>query len=190
MSSQNEPGGRIHPEMLVGISAVVIGLCALGVSLYETSLMRSEQRAAVVPILELGRSYNYSKTDPSRNRLSFIAENVGIGPARVIDFRVTVDGEPHATWDAAMRTLTGAKDRISYSMSTINGRTIPPERRIEMYNLLDLEHLEVILDDFERIDFEACYCSVFDECWTTRMTTFGASEPVESCTRADDSFAE
>ena len=89
--------------MLVGISAVVIGLCALGVSLYETSLMRSEQRAAVVPILELGRSYNASPTDPSKNRLSFIAQNVGIGPARVVDFRVTVDQELFTTWDGAIR---------------------------------------------------------------------------------------
>ena len=29
----------IQAEMLVGVSAVVIGVCALGVSLYETSLM-------------------------------------------------------------------------------------------------------------------------------------------------------
>lgn len=176
--------------MLVGVSAVIIGLCALGVSLYETSLMRSEQRAAVVPILELGRSYNYSTSDPSRNRLSFIAQNVGIGPARVIDFRVTVDGEPHATWDSAIRILAGAEDRVSYSMSTINGRTIPPERTIDMFNLSDLEHLEKILEDFERLDFEACYCSVFDECWTTKMTTFGASEPVANCSRTDNSFTE
>ena len=190
MNSQNLSKGRIHPEMLVGVSAVIIGLCALAVSLYETSLMRSEQRAAVVPILELGRSYNYSVTDPSRNRLSFIAENVGIGPARVIDFRVTIDAEFHTTWDDAIRTLAGAEDRISYSMSTINGRTIPPDRRIEMFNLSDLEYLDAILEDFERVDFMACYCSVFDECWTTKMTTFGASEPVEGCVRTDDSFVE
>ena len=190
MNSHDKIKGKIHPEMLVGISAVAIGLSALGVSLYETSLMRAEQRAAVVPILELGRSFNYSVTDPSRNRLSLIAENVGIGPARVIDFRVTIDGEPYPTWDAAMRTLAGAGERISYSMSTINGRTIPPDRRIEMYKLSDLEHLESILENFERMDFEACYCSVFDECWTTKMSTFGASEPIESCSRSDDSFTE
>lgn len=190
MSNQKEPEGRIHPEMLVGISAVIIGLCALGVSLYETSLMRSEQRAAVVPILELGRSYNYSDADASRNRLSFIAQNVGIGPARVIDFRVTIDGESYPTWDAAVRILASVDDRIAYSLSTINGRTIPPERTIEMFSLSDLEHLEAILEEFERLDFEACFCSVFDECWTTRMTTFGASEPVEACVRTDESFTE
>ena len=176
--------------MLVGASAVVIGLCALGVSLYETSLMRAEQRAAVVPILELGRSYNVSPSDPSRNRLSFIAQNVGIGPARVVDFRVTVDGQPFTTWDSAIRVLASTEDRVSYGVSTINGRTIPPDRTIEMFDLSDLEHLDAILENFERVEFEACYCSVFDECWTTKMTTFGASEPVEGCTRSKGSFNE
>ena len=190
MSSETESSGRIHPEMLVGVSAVIIGLCALGVSLYETSLMRSEQRAAVVPILELGRSYNVSATDPSRNRLSFLAQNVGIGPARVIDFRVTVDGELFTTWEAAIRAVTDAESSISYAMSTINGRTIPPDKTIEMFKLSDLEYLDAILVNFERVDVEACYCSVFDECWTTKMTTFGASEPVDSCTRTDGSFTE
>ena len=90
----------IHPEMLVGLSAVVIGVCALGVSLYETSLMREEQRAAVIPLVELARSHWIDDNAENQNkwRLSMHAENVGIGPARVADFRVTVDGEPHKTW--------------------------------------------------------------------------------------------
>ena len=67
--------GKIEPEMLVGLSAVLIGVCALGVSLYETSLMREEQRAAVMPILELGRSYNVSSSDPSSNRFALLAQN-------------------------------------------------------------------------------------------------------------------
>jgi hypothetical protein len=42
MSEQRISKGSIHPETPVGVSAVVIGLCAPGVSLYETRLMRSE----------------------------------------------------------------------------------------------------------------------------------------------------
>ena len=180
---------KLNAEMLVGISAVVIGVCALGVSLYEASLMRDEQRAAVVPIMELGRSYNVSSTDPSRDRLALIAQNVGIGPARVIDFTVTVDGEPQPTWDAAMRTLTG-RDDVSHSMSVINGRTIPPDKTVKMFELKDMEVLRLILAEMERLEFKACYCSVFDECWTTQNTAFGASEPVESCRRSSGSFTE
>jgi len=176
--------------MMVGISAVVIGVCALGVSLYEANLMREEQRAAVIPIMELGRSYNTSASDASKNRLALLAQNVGIGPARVLDFTVTVDGLTQPTWDAVLRKLTGQDSRISHSMSVINGRTIPPDKTVRIFELSDIDMLEPILAEFGRLDFEACYCSIFDECWTTKYSAFGASEPVESCTRSDGSFTE
>lgn len=181
---------KFHPEMLVGISAVIIGVCALVVSLYETSLMREEQRAAVIPIMELGRSYNVSSSDPSKNRLALVAQNVGIGPARVLDFTVSVDGQPQPTWDAAMRELTGRDRGISHSMSVINSRTIPPDKTVRMFELKDMDVLQPILAEIGRLELEACYCSVFDECWTTRYSAFGASEPVESCTQSDSSFTE
>ena len=63
MTEAKIPAKKVHGEMLVGISAVVIGVCALAVSLYETSLMREEQRAAVMPLLELSRSYNLSEAE-------------------------------------------------------------------------------------------------------------------------------
>lgn len=176
--------------MLVGISAVVIGLCALGVSMYETSLMREEQRASVIPLMELGHSYNISTSDPAKTRFRLIAQNVGIGPARVRDFKVTVDGAPHVTWDSAMRELTGHDEKLSYSFSAINGRTIPPDRTVEIFVLKELELIEKVLGDQERLEFEACFCSIFDECWITSSSTFGAASEVESCSRDDGSFSQ
>ena len=190
MTNEKSPRGKIHPEMLVGISAVVIGLCALGVSMYETSLMREEQRAAVMPILELGRSFNVSASDPSKNRFALLAQNVGIGPARVLDFKVMVDGKPQLTWGATMRALTEADQRISHSMSVINGRTIPPDKTVRIFELKDMNFLEEILEENERLEFEACYCSIFNECWTTKNTTFGVSQEAASCSTNDTSFKE
>jgi len=183
---------RIHPEMLVGVSAVLIGVCALGVSLYETSLMREEQRAAVIPLLELSRSYNFGQGDSDDRgiRLYLQAENVGIGPARVLDFRVTVDGAPKQSWQAAMQALLGRDASISYEQSTINGRTIPPERSVTMFDLNDTDLVPEIIAEFDRFDFEACFCSVFDECWTSSYSTFGATAKVESCQRSENSFNE
>jgi len=182
----------IQPEMLVGVSAVFIGVCALVVSLYETKLMREEQRSAVLPILELGRSY-YTKTgDETRTnwRLSLHAENVGIGPARVHDFVVTVDGKPHPTWRSAFEAMLEDDVRIRYGQSTINGRTIPADRSIKMFDLSNTEFVVPIIAEFERLDFEACFCSVFDECWTTSYSDFGATEPVAECQPGEDSFTE
>jgi uncharacterized protein (DUF433 family) len=183
---------KVYAEMLVGVSAVVIGVCALGVSLYEASLMRDEQRAAVMPLLELSRSYNLqSDESPGKeSRLWLQAQNVGIGPARVLDFRVTVDGVPYPTWDAALRKLIELDSPISYGQSTINGRTIPPDRLVTMMELNDIELAENILAEFDRLDFEACFCSIFNECWTASYSAIGASTQVESCPRSDSSFIE
>lgn len=178
--------------MIVGVSAVFIGVCALAVSLYEAQLMREEQRSAVLPLLELGRSHYVSTADEERAkwRLSLHAENVGIGPARVLDFHVTVDDKPHPNWQSAMRELLGTDVNVAYGQSTINGRTLPPDRSVKMFDLSDTEYAGAIVAEFDRLNFEACYCSVFNECWTTSYRTFGEAEPVEACVRNETSFQE
>ena len=183
---------RLNPEMLVGLSAVIIGVCALGVSLYETSLMREEQRAAVMPLLELARSYNLPGPDDpeSRSRLLIHAENVGIGPALVQDFRVSVDGKNFETWGKAFGEIIGRTEEVLYGQSSINGRTIPPGRSVTMFELNNTELTREILAGFGRLDFEACFCSIFDECWKTSYSRFGTSEEVEECVQTTDSFAE
>lgn len=192
MSEPIAPRGKISSEFLVGGSAVLIGVCALAVSLYEASLMREEQRASVIPLVELSRSYNWGPSDdPSQNaRLTLQAENVGIGPARIADFKVTVDGVARKSWREAMQALLNTDGPVRYGQSTINGRTIPPDRTVTMFNLGDVELTRDIIEEFERLDFEACFCSIFDECWTTSYRQFGTSDPVESCAISDDSFQE
>ncbi len=178
--------------MLVGASAIMIGVCALAVSLYETRLMREEQRAAVIPLMELSRSYYFEDADAREDtgRLLLQAENVGIGPARVMDFHVTVDGVPRSTWSAAMQALLGRDEPVAYGQSTINGRTIPPERLVTMFNLSDKHLTDDIIAEFDRLNFEACFCSIFKECWTTSYATFGAAKPVSACQHDESSFQE
>lgn len=178
--------------MLVGVSAVFIGVCALLVSVYEARLMREEQRSSVLPILELGRSHYVTDDSADRDkwRLSFHAANVGIGPARVLDFRVTVDRQAHKTWDSAMKALLGVNTEIRYGQSSINGRTIPADREITMFDLSDQQFAHAIVGEFDRLDFEACYCSVFDECWVSSYSGFGGVQAVEACEKDDDSFTE
>ena len=192
MTGDKKKGFGIHPEMLVGISAVVIGVCALGVSLYETSLMREEQRASVMPLVELSRSFYIDGDESGEGTflLKLNLENVGIGPARISDFRVTVDGQAQSTWRAAINALLGEDVTASYVQSTINGRTVPTDRRVTMIELRDSDVARRVIDEFERLDFEACFCSVFDECWTTSYSTFGAAEAVAACKVSDESFTE
>ncbi len=182
--------GRVNPEMLVGVSAVVIGVCALGVSLYEAQLMREEQRSAVLPLVELSRSYYTSGENTDRWRLKINIGNVGIGPARVRDFVVRVDGVPHVSWQRAMQALLNREAPIPYGHSTINGRTIPPDTDIVIFDLNAPELASELAAQFDRLELEACYCSVFDECWVARYAQLGKDEPVASCSRTAESFTE
>ena len=193
MTEESPAKKGIQAEMLVGLSAVFIGICALAVSLYEAKLMREEQRSSVLPIVELGRSYFTRGEMGADNewRLLLHAENVGIGPAVIADFRVTVDGEPHPTWRSAMQALVGANVPVEYSQSTITGRTIPPERSITMFDLANSQIAGDIIAEMGRLNFEACYCSVFDECWTSDYAGgFASGTPAPSCKRDENSFQE
>ena len=180
---------RVQPEMLVGVSAVVIGVCALSVSLYEVNLMRAEQRAAVVPLMEIGHSYFVSSADDLEDewQLSLHVENVGLGPARVMDFRVTVDGIPQLTWRSAMQALIGREVPIAITLSTINGRIIPANRSIRMFHVRDSQLATEMIAEFSRLQVEACFCSVFDDCWTTNKSE-SVPEPVKSCQTSEASF--
>ncbi len=66
MTEESSRKKAIQPEMMVAVSAVLVGICALAVSLYEAQLMREEQRSAVLPILELSRSYYTKSGDETR----------------------------------------------------------------------------------------------------------------------------
>lgn len=191
MSNSPPPKPRLSAEMWVAVSAVLVGVCALLVSLYEAQLMRQEQRSAVLPILELSRSH-YTRSDAAQTqwRLSMQVENVGIGPARIQDFRVTVDGQPHPTWASAIQALLRRDVAVNYGQSTINGRTVPADRMITMFDLDSTELTQEIVAEFDRLDFSACYCSVFDECWRASYSRFGVPEPVEACLASEQSFSE
>ncbi|MEO0346327.1 MAG: hypothetical protein AAF229_08730 [Pseudomonadota bacterium] len=74
----NNKRTTIKGDMLVGISAVVIVLAALAVSLYEARLMRAEQRAAVLPIMALAKSFGpgADAQGDMTNRFQFVVQPV------------------------------------------------------------------------------------------------------------------
>jgi hypothetical protein len=183
------------PEMLAALSAVVIGACALVVAFFEVRIMRADQRASVLPMMEINRSTLRSVRDAigedeTVTQLTFTAENVGIGPARVVDFHLLVDGRPINTWGDAVRELLGRDESIKYSNSTIMGRIIPAGRSINMFSMTGTELAGDVNANIDRLEIEACYCSVFNECWTVNNQDFDTISEVASCKPDADSFQE
>lgn len=183
-----------RPEAIVGLCALVVSVIAVFVSAYEARIQREWQRAAVWPYVQLGRSFYYSNAEaPPEERkwtLTLNAENAGVGPAQVRDFRVTVDGKPQRTWRAAIQALLGTQDDIQYGESTINGTIIGAGKSIQMFQYMNQPNSEKIYQEMKRLDFTACFCSVFNDCWRTSYRGWADAQPVDRCEKDADSFEE
>ncbi|PEN14811.1 hypothetical protein CRI94_00505 [Longibacter salinarum] len=156
----------LEPQTLIALSAVLIGVCGLFVSLYETSLMRQEQRAEVWPRVTLGFTINDTL-------VTFIAENAGVGPARVQSAEVRHNDSTVANWGELMRRTLSGPLSVNSSVNLVNGRVMSPEKRVEFatFDFRDEEEAAALSESIfdGKTDIRACYCSVYDECWVTSL---------------------
>lgn len=176
--------------MIVAAAAVFVGICALGVSLYQASIMRAQQeelsiqrRAEAWPHLEFGKGYN-------TRGFQFVLFNQGIGPAKIESIQLTMDDKPYTSWDALFLQLL-PDSSLSGLQSHMGGRVLPPNKKIDAY--IAREPLASALENaISRIRINFCYCSVYDECWLYEETFKGESErvPVEACTPFLDEFKQ
>lgn len=165
-----------EPDMVVALSAVLIGLCALGISLVQVRIMREEQHASVWPRLVVSQSYSQG------SRLGILVGNPGIGPAVIRSVAATVDGEPQPDWVSLLNTLAGEDRPWSLSASFIRGRVVPAGAMITTIQVNDSGLADHIQAELDRVGLEVCYCSVYDRCWITRLHDAGdAPQEVAAC---------
>lgn len=158
------------PELTVALSAILVSLCALGVSLYETRLMREQQRAAVWPYIEILPSNNSEGS-------SLNLFNKGTGPAKIHGVTVSNGDTVWKSWRELLDSLPG-DNSIRFSYSTMHGRVLASNDALEAIRMpaRDAANVGPYL---QNIDISICYCSVYDDCW---LTGIGKSpEPIAAC---------
>jgi hypothetical protein len=125
-------------DRIVAISAMLVGVGSLFIVLYQTTLMREQAKASVLPYLMI--AYNSSEAG------SYIAlQNVGLGPARIErisvrhDGRVS-DGDPFAYY----ATLSDAKfpaDKV-YRDRVLPGMLIPSGAIFQMLGSVNPKQMD------------------------------------------------
>lgn len=160
------------PQTMIALSAVLLSVCGLFISIYETSLIREQQRASVWPNVEIAPSINPGD-------LKIFVQNTGVGPARIQTASVIYKDDVKADWGEVVRAIKYDKvDNMSSYQSLINGRVLPFNSNQELIFRIqspsdkpesDLagKLSKAILN--EELDVRLCYCSVYDECWTASM---------------------
>jgi len=153
-----------NPEMVVALSALLIGIVTAFTSIYSAYVDREYARASVWPKLELARSFG-------DNSFSYIVSNNGTGPALIKYARVN-DGTKYIKVWAEIELF------MNIFQSHIGNRTLPPQSTITPL-LYKGDNTKSILKADYSISIEVCYCSIYEECWVVDRNNRPTA--VESC---------
>lgn len=180
-------------DIAIAIAVVAVSVGSLYVSLHTGETMEKlvEQnsrlvRANSVPLLQFDTG---NIGDDNRSSEVYMAvRNAGTGPARVVWFEVLQDGKPVRNY----QDLMPAGTRLSRFESNIVTSSIAPSMMPagERRKLLSWprpasspaaqsawDHVNEVR---QGLKVEACYCSLFDECWTSSATA-DVPKPVATC---------
>jgi hypothetical protein len=186
-------------ELVIAGAIVVISLASLFTAVYQSIIMRRTLEASVWPRVEWENS---SYDDERRvNAIIFALANRGVGPARIGRVEIVLKGERMANEDALLldccldgktgeeRSVTLKRLTEQTFTSTLDGAALTPGQERILFEFerpvddsLALTVWDRLNETRDELDLTVCYCSVFDDCWTTRArANKQATEPVRSC---------
>jgi hypothetical protein len=155
-----------NPEMIVALSALLIGLVTAFTSIYSAYVDREYARASVWPKLEIFRSYN------GNSSFSYSVSNNGTGPA-LIKYAKVKNGSKY------IKTWKEIKAFQNIRQSHINNRTLSPQKSITPVSYKGEDAKSLVKAD-TLISIELCYCSIYEECWVIDRSN--RPKAVETCT--------
>lgn len=142
------------------MAAIVVSVMTMFVYIYQAKIMREQQYTAVWPYLEWMMSTGQG--------FSIRVMNKGVGPAIIKSTSFKLDGKPVNGVNELLIGLFGNIDSLSRSEEEINNRVIAPGEQLEIFNIFDGPATRKIDKSiYTRIEYEICYCSIYEECWTS-----------------------
>jgi len=168
---------------LVPISAFIVSLCAIIISIIEVRVMDEQKKASVWPITYSSRT-THSVTDIDKSSFFINVTNSGVGPAIIKYVEVKFDGKIIKTWDEMLQNIE--KDtELNVSQSVLTNNVILPGEEhhpLEVYGKL----ADKLNRDTKRIRLKICYCSIYEECWILdesepRMAGLAIPHKTEQC---------
>lgn len=158
-----------NADKIVSLSAILISLMTLFVSLYQTAIIRKQQRLSVLPYLAFG---NYN-TGGANYKL--MLSNDGIGPAFIESVEITYKGKKYpydlpVFFKEVVPKQTQQIKKLSHS-NIFKGQMIPAGTKIALLEIKnspeDGDKLYKLLQKLskEKIQLKIIYRSVYEERW-------------------------
>jgi hypothetical protein len=192
----DEPAKKrsLNFETIGSVVAMVIGVCALFVAWDQAQVMRKQQHASVIPIINIGGGFS---TSGGANTMTISFQNDGIGPAIVESATLAIDGREVSDWpDLRDRFLPERlKEGFHSSLDTSIGVLAAGERTDAILITWPSDEItdaafgelksKVFSSSGQSAVFSVCYCSVFDRCWRAGSGADAGAKPA-SVKKCDD----
>ena len=180
-------------DIAIAVAVVLVSLGSLYVSLHTAETMEGlvEQnsrlvRANSVPLLQFDTG-NIGDDDRT-SELYLAVRNAGTGPARIVWFELLQDGKPVRNYrDLLPPGVAMSRAEANIVTGGIAPSMMPAGERRKLLTWPRPEGDPAALSAWDhlnkarqRLTVEACYCSLFDECWTTKARA-DVPKPVATC---------
>ena len=163
-------------DRIIGLSAILISIMTLFVLMYQTNLMREQQRLSVLPYLGVS---NFNTGGPN---FKIILTNNGIGPAFIESIKIIYNGKTYKQdISSFLYKHIPETDSINnlYHSNIFEGLMIPAGETIPMLEINNSEDdamklLKLLTKLYDKdLDFEIVYRSIYKERWRiTGNTTY------------------
>ncbi|MGB9108945.1 MAG: hypothetical protein WCC39_09685 [Telluria sp.] len=185
-------------DITLGVSATIVSLVSLWLGLHSAHSMEKLVAANSFPYLELMQSMSGQVPLPGDERVRDVVEyelvNNGVGPARVEWVEMRFKGKPVADITALLDACCKA-DKYNYDglnrRGNITGAFVRAGGSLKLFTWSEQNTANADFKALHRgmkdIEWSACYCSVFDECYQ-RSTESNKSEAVKQCTAPKVAF--
>ena len=159
-NSTKPPKPKIETGLILGIIALLINIITVSIYISQTSIMRSQQRAAAWPRLEWRIAYIQGE--------EFMLEvsNNGIGPALINSVEVKLDGKLLPHLDSTYTTLMNTRN-FPHLASQLENRVIPAGKSLKPLVIRDPELASNFFFTLQQhqLEYNICYESVYGEQW-------------------------
>ena len=189
-------------ELLLAGVALTISVISLWVAIGTERANRQMVAAASWPLLQADTS---DVPEAGRSMITFTLMNGGVGPAKLKTLEVSWHGKaftgavPLLEACCGYKPFSGPADLLTVKRTPIitggvhNVVILAGEKRSFLRMLLGSDNVLVWrkLDKVRReLSFKACYCSVFDECWTSKLIEDIEPERVDACPAVKVQYVE
>ncbi len=155
------PKSRFNPDVLLGLSAVFISVCALVVSVVQTKIAREQQQATVWPYLQVLMSQFDQEFHVG-------IENKGVGPAIIRQFEL-LDHDRRFTTTQAFYLERFGPTRGGKGFATLDsGSVLKPGENIDLLAVFNNDSVaRAVYGYVGKRDFglRVTYSDVYGNCW-------------------------